>query len=155
MSENCTHDCANCSENCSSREIQKEAPHPMSKIKKVIGVSLICFTAFVLRNLYAIVGAQVIAGFVYNFINAFPNCKVIGYSYGEQMRDVLPAFGLAASAFAAGWPVGMLALPNLVLVLLQLLVFAGVYLGLAWLFQVEEFTYLLKNVRQMLGKRRA
>ena len=38
MSENCTHDCANCSENCSSREIQKEAPHPMSKIKKVIGV---------------------------------------------------------------------------------------------------------------------
>ncbi len=123
-------------------------------IKKAIGVSLICFTAFVLRNLYAIVAAQVIAGFVYNFINAFPNRKVIGYSYGEQMRDVLPAFGLAAGAFAAGWPVGMLALPNIVLVLLQLLVFAAVYGGLAWLFHVEEFTYLLRNVRQMLDKRR-
>jgi len=122
-------------------------------IKKAIGVSLICFTAFVLRNLYAIVAAQVIAGFVYNFINAFPNRKVIGYSYGEQMRDVLPAFALATAAFAAGWPVGLLALPNIVIVLLQLVVFAAAYLGLSWLFHVEEFTYLLKNVNQMLAKR--
>ncbi|MBR4036076.1 MAG: Mrp/NBP35 family ATP-binding protein [Oscillospiraceae bacterium] len=36
----CNHDCSNCSANCSSREggIPKEAPHELSKIKKVIGV---------------------------------------------------------------------------------------------------------------------
>ena len=36
----CNHDCSNCSANCSSREggIAKEAPHELSKIKKVIGV---------------------------------------------------------------------------------------------------------------------
>ena len=36
----CTHDCSNCSANCSSREggIPKEAAHELSNIKKVIGI---------------------------------------------------------------------------------------------------------------------
>ncbi len=40
MSENCTHDCSSCSQNCSSRkkESMLKAPHKASKVKKVIGV---------------------------------------------------------------------------------------------------------------------
>lgn len=42
MSENCTHDCSSCSENCSER-VQNpadflEKPHAMSHIKKVVGI---------------------------------------------------------------------------------------------------------------------
>lgn len=39
MSE-CTHDCSSCSQNCASRKPESliEAPHKLSKIKKVIGV---------------------------------------------------------------------------------------------------------------------
>jgi len=42
MSEECTHDCSSCSQNCSSREKSPadflEQPHELSCIKKVIGV---------------------------------------------------------------------------------------------------------------------
>ena len=40
MSENCTHDCSSCSENCSQRDPKSllEKPHELSHIKKVIGV---------------------------------------------------------------------------------------------------------------------
>lgn len=40
MSENCTHDCSSCTENCSERSKESflVAPHEMSDIKKVIGV---------------------------------------------------------------------------------------------------------------------
>ena len=40
MSENCTHNCDTCGENCSSRKggIQKEACNDFSEIKKVIAV---------------------------------------------------------------------------------------------------------------------
>ena len=42
MSENCTHDCSSCGENCSSRTQEQtsflEALHPLSSVKKVIGV---------------------------------------------------------------------------------------------------------------------
>jgi len=40
MSENCTHDCSSCSSNCTERKPESflEAAHPLSQIKKVIGV---------------------------------------------------------------------------------------------------------------------
>ena len=40
MSEECTHDCSNCSAACSSRDAapQHDAPNPNSSVKKVIGV---------------------------------------------------------------------------------------------------------------------
>lgn len=37
MSEECTHECGSCSENCSERDMHKK-PHELSNIKKVIGV---------------------------------------------------------------------------------------------------------------------
>ena len=38
MSE-CSHNCSDCAENCSERtEIQKEKPHKLSRIRKVIAV---------------------------------------------------------------------------------------------------------------------
>ena len=41
MSENCTHDCSTCGESCQSRTAPQsflENPHPMSSVKRVIGV---------------------------------------------------------------------------------------------------------------------
>ena len=42
MSENCTHDCGSCGEECGSRQMNPadflESPHQSSSIKKVIGV---------------------------------------------------------------------------------------------------------------------
>ncbi len=38
MSENCSHDCSTCSQNCSERTIPKEKLNEFSKVKKVIGV---------------------------------------------------------------------------------------------------------------------
>ena len=41
MSDNCTHDCSTCSQNCSSRTAPNELlaqPHALSNVKKVIGV---------------------------------------------------------------------------------------------------------------------
>ena len=40
MSESCNHDCASCSQNCADRKPEsfRVAPHPMSRIQRVIGV---------------------------------------------------------------------------------------------------------------------
>lgn len=40
MAENCSHDCSSCGESCPSRDKEslKKAPHPLSKIKRVIAV---------------------------------------------------------------------------------------------------------------------
>ena len=40
MSENCSHDCSSCGENCASREKESflEKPHALSSVKRIIGV---------------------------------------------------------------------------------------------------------------------
>lgn len=115
-------------------------------IKKIIGIATLCFTVFVLRDLTAIVAGYVVAGIICTFVNAHPNKRVIGYSYLEQIRDILPAFALAIVAGALTYPIGFLGLPLLVTIILQSVSMAVVYLLLAKLFKVEEMAYLLGMV---------
>ena len=57
-------------------------------------------------------------------------------------------------AGALAWAVGLAALPDFATILLQVLVMAAAYLGLAKLFRVEELDYLFKTAKEMLASRR-
>ena len=122
--------------------------------KKIIGLSIMCFTVFVMRDLYVIVGGYIINGIIATFINAAPNKKVIGYSYAEQIRDILPAFGLAAVAAVAAAPLSGLAMGPLAMVLVQCVVFSVVYLAVAAILRVEEFTYLVNTAMGFVRRRK-
>ncbi len=120
-------------------------------IKKGYGIFFILFGAFVLQDVYLMVASYMISGVISTFVNAYPNKKVIGYSYLEQIRDICPAFGLALVAGAVAYPICFAALPDIVTILLQAVVFMAVYLLLAKLFKVEEFTYLLDTAKEILA----
>lgn len=124
-------------------------------IKKAVGLCVICVAAFVICDLHAIVAGSMLVGVISTFINAHPNKRVIGYSYAEQIRDICPAFGLAIVAAAATAPVQLLALPDLALICVQTLVMAVVYLGLAYVLHVEELSYLLGTLREIMMRRRS
>lgn len=122
-------------------------------IKCLLGLGILSFTAFVLRDLYAIVGGYVVNAVLATFVNAEPNRRVIGYAYLEQLRDICPAFALAAVAFVAAAPVSLLGLPDIALVVVQCLIMIAVYLGAAALFKVEEFSYIVATLREIMMKR--
>lgn len=122
-------------------------------IKCISGLVILSFTAFVLRSLYAIVGGYVVSALLAAFVNAEPNRQVIRYAYLEQIRDICPAFALAALAAAVAAPFGLLGLPDVALIIVQALVMAAVYLGAAALFKVEEFSYILSTFREIMMKR--
>lgn len=122
-------------------------------LKKVVGLAIMCFCAFVLRDLYLIVIGYMINGVICTFINASPNKRVIGYSYLEQVRDICPAFILALAAAAVALPIGLVGLPSIALMVVQVLVMCLVYLGLARLFRVEELSYLLGTLKELKIKK--
>ena len=94
-----------------------------------------CFTAFVLRDILLIVVGYAVTGVICTFINASPNKRVIGYAYHEQIRDICPAFLLSAVAGAAAMPIGLLGLPDIATVALQVVAMGVVYLAVARLFR--------------------
>lgn len=124
-------------------------------VKKACGIAVLLFAAFVLRDVYAIVAGYMITGIVSAFINAWPNRVVLGYGYIEQVRDIAPAFLLAAVSAAMVAPLGMLALPDVATVIVQCASMAVVYLFLAKLFKVEECTYLFTTAREVVLRRKS
>lgn len=122
-------------------------------VKKAMGVSALLFAAFVLGDLNAIVGTYIFTGIISTLINAWPNRRVIDYPYAEQLRDMAPAFLLAAAAAAAAWPLSLLGLPALGQLALQAAAFAAAYLALSRLFRVEELSYLTSALRGLVASR--
>lgn len=120
-------------------------------VKKAYGIVNLLLCAFVLRNVRMMVASYLVTGVVSTFVNAWPNRRVIGYSYGEQVRDILPAFLIAGASALAASAVGMLGPVTLATMALQAAVFAAVYIGLSVVFRVEEFGYLLSATRELVG----
>lgn len=124
-------------------------------IKKAYGIVFLLIAAFVFKNVYAMAVCYMVTGLIGTFVNAFPNKKVIGYSYGEQVRDIVPAFLVSILAGACAWPVSLIGLPDIVTILLQTLVMAGVYLGVSHLAHLEEFEYVKSLALEMLGRKKS
>lgn len=123
-------------------------------VKKAYGIAFTLIGAFVFQNVYVLVGSYILSGVISTFVNAWPNRKVIGYSYLEQVKDICPAFLFAAVSAAIAIPVGMAALPDVATILLQAAVMAAAYLGLSRLFKVEALDYLLATAKEVVVLKR-
>lgn len=115
-------------------------------IKKPILLGILLYTCtispFALSigtAIYAIIGAAV---------NAFPNRKLIGYSYREQLADVLPQMGLALAAGAIAWVIGRLNVPVLLLIILQWIAGGAAYLLLARVLHLESYSYAIRMIKE-------
>lgn len=78
------------------------------------------------------------------FVNAAPNRKLVGYSYMEQMKDILPSF--AASLLMCGVVLlcGTLQLSLVPKLLLQIVVGIAVYVLISAVARLKPFMTLLK-----------
>lgn len=123
-------------------------------VKKAYGIAFTLIGAFVFQNVYVLVGSYILSGVISTFVNAWPNRKVIGYSYLEQVKDICPAFLFAAVSAAIAIPVGMVALPDVATILLQAAVMAAAYLGLSRLYKVEALDYLLATAKEVVVLKR-
>lgn len=122
-------------------------------IKKAYGIACVLFFGFVVRDVYLMVASYIVTDLVSTAVNAWPNKRVIGYSYTEQVRDIAPAFALATAAAVASAFIGFaLPLVGAGSVLIQAAAFVAVYLGLAWLLRLEELSYLVSTLVGILGR---
>ena len=124
-------------------------------IKKAYGTVFLLIAAFVFKSVYAMAVCYMITGVIGTFVNSYPNKKVIGYSYMEQVVDIVPALLVSLVAGACALPVGMLNLPDIPTILLQTLVMAVVYLGISQLAHLEAFEYVKNFGLELLGRKKA
>jgi len=85
-------------------------------------------------------------------INAWPNRKLLDYSYPRQLMDILPAVLLAAAMAAPVWGLTRLGLADLPTLLLQVPLGVAVYLLGSWALKLDSFTFLLATAKKFLRR---
>ena len=122
-------------------------------IKKLLGVVVLIVS--IPFGVYAVATSIVVGGVLASFINAYPNTQLLNYSIREQWQDVIPSFLLSIVMGAVIYTIHWLHMPAIFTLLAQVFVGIVLYIGLAALFRLECFTYLLVTLKELLRNRRS
>lgn len=121
-------------------------------IKKVIGLLTLLVTFRI--GVEAIALGQVFTCITSQIINAWPNRKLLGYSYKEQLKDMLPHLLLSLFMGAAVLGVQLLNLPDLITLLIQIPLGVGIYLLGAKVCKMETLDFALGILKGFLKRRK-
>lgn len=122
-------------------------------IKKVIGIVLLVSTMWI--SVEAMAYSLLISSILSQIINSWPNKKLLGYSYFEQIKDIMPQVVLACVMGVLVHCISLFTLSNIIMLTLQ--VFAGVvfYIVFSYIFRLESYRYIvavLHNLNKKIGR---
>lgn len=121
-------------------------------IKKVIGFIILVFS--LPFGVYAIAIGQLAGGFISTFINAYPNKKLLDYSYTEQWMDIMPTLIIAVLMGAGVQLLNFLNLVMWQIFVIQIVFGITFYIGIAKMFKLECFSYLVTTLKQLINSRK-
>lgn len=110
-------------------------------IKKAVGVILLLLTFRI--SVWAMALSFLISGVISQIINAWPNRKLLNYSYLQQFKDILPSIVLAVVMGIIVYLINFLRLPTLVTLIIQIILGAIIYIGGSALLKFESFSYVI------------
>lgn len=123
-------------------------------IKKIYGVGFLVVAVFCFDSPLIIASTGIITGFISWFVNAVPNKKLMNYSYFEQVKDVLPSILLSAAMFGIVWLIGLIKMPIILLLMVQVVVGVAVYLLISKVFHLRAYILVMDMVKKMLKNKR-
>lgn len=119
-------------------------------VKKVVGLVLLFSTIrfSVLAMAYSLLVSSVLS----QIINSWPNKKLLNYGYLEQLKDILPGILLAVAMGIIITLIRWLDLPTIVMLILQILAGATIYIIGSIIFKLDSFRYLWDMAKNFLKK---
>ena len=120
-------------------------------IKKIISTILLVVSMNI--SVYAIALSQLVSCVTSQIINSWPNRKLLGYNYLQQLRDMAPAILVSVAMGACVRAVLLLGAGNFVTLLVQVPLGVVIYVALSALFKLDSFSFMLDTLRRLVKKR--
>lgn len=125
-------------------------------IKKSYGIVVLAIAVFCFESPLAIAATGLITTWIGWFVNAFPNKKLIGYSYKEQILDLFPilfmALGMCVMVLLVGKWVEMADIPQIITMIVEIIIGVTVYLMLSAVVKPHPFVILIEQLKRTLKK---
>lgn len=120
-------------------------------VKKVVGI-LILFISLNHGPIFIAIGLAV-SSFISTFINAWPNIKLLNYTYKEQMSDLLNPMILGGIMGACIYPIILFHFSDIITIVLQVIFGMLVYIFLSYITKQISFIYLLNSIKPFFLKK--
>ncbi|MBE6855980.1 MAG: lipopolysaccharide biosynthesis protein, partial [Ruminococcus sp.] len=124
-------------------------------IKKIYGIIALIIAVVFFDSPIAIALTGAITSVIGCFVNAFPNKKLIGYSYFEQMKDMVPSLISSLVMFACVLLIQLLNLPSMVTLIIQVITGIVVYAVISLVFKPVGYTMLKDMITNLLKKKKS
>ena len=115
-------------------------------------VYLIILLVSIKISVFAVASSMIVYSIIAMVINAYPNKKIIQYSYFDQLKDVIPALTLSIITAATLIPLQTLPVSPLMLLIIDIMVGVIIYIALSVVFKLEAYNYLVTYLKQFLSK---
>lgn len=115
-------------------------------IKKVVGVTALIIS--VPFGVIAIAGIKIVTSILSTFINAYPNKKLLNYSYIEQIKDILSPLIMSAIMLIAVYFMKYLEINIYILLVLQVIVGAIIYIASAYFTKSDNLKYIIDTIKE-------
>ncbi len=116
-------------------------------IKKSFALIVLCIA--MRMGLHALAYSALVVEIVAQLVNTYPNKKLLGYGYLEQIRDIVPSILLAVGMGIIVYFIPVCGLPAGITIGLQILCGMCVYIAASFLLKLEAFSYLLQLLRHL------
>ena len=116
-------------------------------LKELVSIVLLLVT--MRYGVYAIALGLLVSSVASQLINSWPNRKMLGYTYPQQLRDMAPAILLSLLMAACVWPIQRLGLSDFVTLLIQVPLGVAVYAGVSAALKLESFRFLLEVIARL------
>ena len=120
-------------------------------VKKAVELVVLLITMWI--SVDAMVIGMAVCATLFVFVNAYPNIKLLNYSIREQLADILPPVVMSLIMGAAVIAIGLLPLPLVIKLIVQVLAGAILYFTMTILTRNREMKQLLQILRK--GRKKA
>ena len=120
--------------------------------KKVIGIIILIIT--IPYGAYAIALGSLAGSIISSFINAYPNLKLINYSYKEQLQDIIPSLVISIIMGVIVYSIKLVHMNILLTLIIQIIVGISVYITISYIFKLECFYYLINIMKDLLNNKK-
>ena len=124
----------------------------MEIIKKVYGIAALLTTMWI--SVEAMAYSLLVTTVLSQIVNSWPNKKLLGYSYLQQVRDMLPQITLSAVMGAIVYCVSLLPISEYLILLIQVPLGVMIYFAGSAIFRLESFEYVISVAKSYLKKKR-
>ncbi len=121
-------------------------------IKKVIGFVLLLSTMWI--SVWAMAISLLVSSIASQIINAWPNKKLLGYSYIDQLKDIVPSILLAVFMGVIVYLYNFMNLTTIITLILQIITGALIYILGAKILKLDVYNFILDIIKGFLKKRK-